>query len=309
MAVRNAVDGRCLVEPMYYDNPNEELAYNFRKTFKYGTQLIAAPVTTPRQKVTTFAKTDVWLPEGRYVDIFTSRVYDGGRVIAVHRPLDKVPVFAKEGAIVPLDSANSLENGCPLPEKMEILLVVGADGQFELVEDDGSGASVDQIAFSRTLIKYTQADGKLTIGADGKPLVAQRDWSIRLLAYTPNFDQVKVTSGGKSINIAWSNDYAPSDPNGWLLELGKLDSTKEIAVHLGAKSPQLDIAPLKSAAFIVIDAAQIENNIKDALWEVVKSEGTVPLTVLMSRLAAVDCDPKVHEALMEVILADSREYV
>ena len=115
------------------------------------------PVTTPRVKETTFASTPGWTPRGRYVDIFTGRVYDGDRIIIFHRPLDEVPVLAKERSIIPLEGDQAPEDGCPIPEKMEVLLVVGADGVFD----------------------HAQAQGKLVIAANTSPLIKTRDGNIR----------------------------------------------------------------------------------------------------------------------------------
>ena len=306
MAVRNSVKGQSLIEPMYYDYPHTELAYQYRNTFRFGSQLFAAPVTTPRIKSTTFSETPMWLPAGRYVDLFTGTVYDGDRVVTFHRPLDKVPVLAREGGIIPLDATPEIENGCPLPAEMEILLVVGADGHFELVEDDGSGASVQQIEFSKTPITYSQAESRLTIGVSSKKLLAERKWSVRFLSYEPQQEKVKVTCNGQEAKFDWDNTKSPSDPNGWLLKLSELPVDGEIIVDLGEKDPQLGLNHIKDRSYAVIDCAQIENEIKRELWAIMQGLGGAPPSVIISRLEAVGCDNKVRDALLEVVHADSR---
>lgn len=303
-----------MVEPIYYDHPNEPLAYKYRNTFGYGSQLIACPVTTPRNKSTTFSETPAWIPEGRYVDIFTGTVYDGGRTITFHRPLDKVPVLAREGAIVPLDAEKELENGCPLPKKIEVLLVVGADGSFELTEDDGNGATTESIQFSRTPITYSQQDGRLTIGPNDNPLLESREWSVRLLAYTPT-DKINATVNGKIVPITQDKAWSPSDPNGILVHLGNISTNQQIVLDLGESQPQLDKNDVPAECHVVMDAAQISNEAKDDLWAVLKEVGKVPLHVLLSRLEAVECPEGLKEAspleivkkaLLERLLADSR---
>ncbi|ORX39568.1 putative alpha-xylosidase [Kockovaella imperatae] len=306
MATRSAIEGHSLVEPMYYDNPHTEMAYKYRNTFKFGTQLLVAPVTTPRNKDTTFAVTPAWVPPGRHVDLFTSTVYDGDRTISFHRPLDKIPVLAKEGAIVPLDASDNLENGCPLPAKLEILLVIGADGQFELVEDDGSGESIDRIDFSKTLITYSHEKGQLVIGPSSHALVAERHWSVRLLAYTPDPSKVKATSGGQPLPVQVSNPVQTADPHGWLIDLGVLSASQSTTVDLGEAQPQLDKRGVTDQLFRVIDASQMDNVMKHNLWEVVQTAGKVTLNVLISNVDAIPCDDALKQAVFEILLADSR---
>lgn len=43
-------------------------------------------------------------------------------------------------------------------------MVVGADGEFESVEDDGTGSLADDIKLSRTAIRYNQAKGTYKSG-------------------------------------------------------------------------------------------------------------------------------------------------
>ena len=107
---RTYADMRALCEPMYYAYPNEEEAYCCKNEYLFGSELIAAPITSPENPKTSLAGVKVWLPRGTYIDMFTGRRYEGGRVIEMFRPLESFPLLAKEGAIIPLDM-NETENG------------------------------------------------------------------------------------------------------------------------------------------------------------------------------------------------------
>ena len=48
-------------------------------------------------------KRQVYLPDGDWYDYYTGEKYSGGRYILADAPLDKVPVFIKAGAIIPVD--------------------------------------------------------------------------------------------------------------------------------------------------------------------------------------------------------------
>ena len=90
-----------LMLPMYYNYPETEEAYHVPNEYAFGSELIAAPVTTPRISGLNAAKTKVWLPDGVFYDIFTERKYRGNRNIMMYRGINSIPVLAKAGAIIP----------------------------------------------------------------------------------------------------------------------------------------------------------------------------------------------------------------
>ncbi|MBR6358770.1 MAG: alpha-xylosidase [Lachnospiraceae bacterium] len=131
-AYETHLNGRALTEPMYYDHPEEEEAYRARDQYMFGGNLLVAPVIT-RSENYGMAETKVWLPRGRWTDIFTGNEYEGGKTISAVRYMDTIPVFAKEGAVFVLD-ARRHGNACDTPEKLEVMLFNG-DGTYTLHED------------------------------------------------------------------------------------------------------------------------------------------------------------------------------
>ena len=154
MNMRTHRDGRPLIEPMYYEYPENEEAYDVPNEYFFGSELIAAPITKPAGKKTRMAFADVWLPEGRFTDIFTGRIYKGGRKIKMFRDTSSIPVLAKEGTILPLyvnDKTNSTEN----PDEMELYIYRG-NGSFTLYEDDGETMNYRNGAFAETTFEVTE---------------------------------------------------------------------------------------------------------------------------------------------------------
>lgn len=148
MNYRTHNDGRALCEPMYYHYPKNEEAYNCPNEYFFGSELIVAPITTPKDKHTNLAGVEVWLPEGRYTDIFTGRIYKGGRKIKVFRDESSIPVFAKEGAIIPL-GLNDRTNDSTNPANMELLVYRG-NNKFSMYEDDGETMNFENGEFAFT---------------------------------------------------------------------------------------------------------------------------------------------------------------
>ncbi|MEO7259687.1 MAG: DUF5110 domain-containing protein [Jatrophihabitantaceae bacterium] len=183
---RAATDGVPLVTPMYHAYPDAAEAYRARNQHAFGSQLMVAPITMPVDRRLLLGAVTGWLPPGTWVDIFTELVYDGGREIRLHRGPDTIPVLAPAGAIVALDAAELPGNTAgENPAALEVLVVVGSDGSFDLVEDDGVGPGNEPDRRVHTPLRFTQAGGMLEVGpAEGNTgcLPARRSWTLTFLA-------------------------------------------------------------------------------------------------------------------------------
>ena len=130
---RNSKDGLALIEPLYYYYPEDERAYEYKNEYMFNGQLLVAPITKhSTYKHMTSIK--VFLPEGTWTDIFTNDKYEGNKVVTMVRPLDYIPVLAKEGGIFILSKdkkGNSIEN----PAHLEVNDYNG-NGSFTLYEDN-----------------------------------------------------------------------------------------------------------------------------------------------------------------------------
>ena len=47
-------------------------------------------------------KTSIYLPNGKWTDLFDGKTYSGGRTVNKYYPIDKMPLFVKNGAVVPI---------------------------------------------------------------------------------------------------------------------------------------------------------------------------------------------------------------
>ena len=128
----NTEEGLALIEPMYYAYPDCEDAYQCPGQYLFGRELIVAPITE-KGKESHMSSVDVWLPEGRWTDIFTGHTYTGGKWQKMTRFLDSMPVLAKQGGFLVLDGAPE-GNAVALPHCLKVLCFHG-DGDYTLYED------------------------------------------------------------------------------------------------------------------------------------------------------------------------------
>ena len=135
MNYRNHADGVPLCCPLYYEYPQMTNDKQFLNQYTFGTELMVCPITAPMDEKAGTGKVRAWIPGGTWFDFFTGRRYEGEKIMDLYRIMDAYPVLAKAGAIVPL-ADDGFRNGAPLPQKLKIRVFAGADGAFNLYEDD-----------------------------------------------------------------------------------------------------------------------------------------------------------------------------
>ena len=246
MNYRTYSKGIALCEPMYYSYPEREEAYSVRNEYFFGSELIAAPVTDPISPETNLSCAKVWLPEGRFTDIFTGRIYKGGRYYDMYRGLESIPVLAKEGAIIPLgteDRVNNWKN----PETMEILVYRGK-GSFSLYEDDGETKEFEKGKFAQTELKVDETGNEAVFSwsatkGDASSLPESREVKV---TFRDIADAEKVLVNGKEVTFAYEKN------------------------NMGISVKVSDVTPESSFEVKVIGVKALENrNITEELIELI----------------------------------------
>ncbi|MEJ5914513.1 glycoside hydrolase family 31 protein [Pseudokineococcus sp. 1T1Z-3] len=282
-----------LVLPMHYGWPTREEAYDVPHQAMFGTELLLAPITAPADRRTGLGQVRAWLPQGRWVDVFTDLVYDGDREVLLHRDLTSIPVLARAGAVVPLDGAAVTGNAPVNPEHLELLVVVGADGTFELCEDDDTTTG-DVV---RTPITFNQASGRLTVGPATGPtdvVPARRTWTVTFVALEDGRAPVVTVDGdAASAEVTRTATRTSVTASG-------IAPTSTLHVDLGVR-PALRDNDVHGRLFALLDAAQTEHRLKNRAYDVITADQ--PASLRMSRLVAMELEPALLSALAEVLLA------
>jgi hypothetical protein len=271
--------------------------------FRFGTELVVAPIVEPMDREAQLAKTDAWLPQGTWFDFFTGRRYEApsvdGRKFEVWRPLEAIPVFAKAGGIVPmqpLDEANGPINSIGNPKHVRVIAFAGADGAFTLTEDDGARGVESAVATTELALHWVagssatftigavQGDGARTgddSGADGAAAAVassvvpdHRSWTIVMRGVEPA--KVSVRAGGAAIEVTTAYDERTLSLS---VEIPGVPSDAAVEILFDG---ELALAHDTSAddAFRVLYNAQIDYLTKDKANRLVRSDGAAALNAL-----------------------------
>lgn len=304
MNVRASHEGEPIIQPMYWNHKEKE-AKSVPNQYYFGPRLIVAPITSPHSPTTLLGGVRAWLPPGRFVDIFNpGLVYDGNREVRFHRTLSQIPVLAKEGTILPLDSSPITTHGVTTPSDMEVLLVVGADASFELVEEEdpvggdasrrvpGSQSSPEN--FVRTPITWSQSKGVLKIGPASKPSGRRRKWTVRLVGHT-NVEALAPLPSDLVRSV---------EKHSTIINLGSVYATEALTVELG-EDIQLDIVDVSSRLHEMLYRCESGYQMKETVWQLV-TEDTSPVQLKMAKLYQLDIESDLRDAIVEIWLADQR---
>ncbi|MCL2630536.1 MAG: DUF5110 domain-containing protein, partial [Firmicutes bacterium] len=199
MVKRTEDIGRALIEPLYYDYSNEKGAFKAKREYLFGSELIVAPITSKSQNG--LSKTKVWLPKGQFKDIFTHEIIASrGGFTEVSRDFNSIPVFAKEGSIIPLakPEGNSTKN----PKELDIICYKG-NGVFKLYEDDSETLEYKNGKFLTTVFELKDAEDNqpptLKISTEGDLSFAPNGRIFNIIFHDFNKKEpIKIISGVKA---------------------------------------------------------------------------------------------------------------
>lgn len=114
------------------DNPYAEaITKEIKDQYMAGENLLVAPMFAGQKT------REVVLPEGKWFDFYTGEFAGEGEIITVEPGLGKIPVFVKDGGIVPMMKSRLRSPKAGEKVDIEIRHYGTKDGNYSLYDDDG----------------------------------------------------------------------------------------------------------------------------------------------------------------------------
>ncbi|MCX7787406.1 MAG: glycoside hydrolase family 31 protein [Spirochaetes bacterium] len=156
--------GEPILRPMVYHFPQDPRCWQESFDFLLGPYLLVASVLEPGARTRT-----VYLPKGMgWYEVDTGMYHEGGKEIVLDAPLERIPLLAPEGALIPLGQVPEL--GREWEDTQRCVWVfpprVGTRSRFLLIEDDG-----ETIAYRKG--EYTEVELSISAETDRIFLSAQ----------------------------------------------------------------------------------------------------------------------------------------
>jgi alpha-glucosidase len=126
LARQSTQNGLPLLRPLFWLSPEEPSSWEVQDQFLLGDDLLVAPVIEPGVE-----RRSVMLPPGRWYSFWDDQPFEGAGEIPIDVSLERIPVFVRAGAIVPMQEG----------EELILHLYLPVQGKFtsSLYSDDGDG--------------------------------------------------------------------------------------------------------------------------------------------------------------------------
>ena len=152
-------NGSTLMRPLVMDFRDDAKAVNQPYEYMFGKSILVAPITEAGT-----SDWNVYLPKSAsWFDFWTGKQFDGGQTIKTAAPLDKIPLFVKAGSIIPMGKFIQYA-GQKSADTLEIRVYKGADGKFDLYEDEGDSYNYEKGKYTVVPFSWDEHRQTLTIG-------------------------------------------------------------------------------------------------------------------------------------------------
>jgi alpha-glucosidase len=172
--------GAPVQRPLIFDNQRDHVARDIDDEYLLGPDLLVAPVLKPG-----LTARPVYLPSGTWYDWLTDEVVVGPRFITTDVTMDRIPLYARGGAVIPMWTEAPASTAGYQPAAIELhLFVPSAEGSYRsaLQEDDGTTFAANSGARVRTTFDVTRVGRQVTVRAevdgDGYPAFARHRFDL-----------------------------------------------------------------------------------------------------------------------------------
>ena len=146
-----------LMRALVMDFNGDKEVENIGNQWMFGPALMACPVGyyKARNRSVYFPKQCGWY------NLYTNEYIEGGQTLVVDAPYEQIPVFVREGAIIPFGPEMEWSDEKPA-ELINLYVYAGQNGSFQLYEDEGTNYNYEKGKYATIDINYD--DAAKTIG-------------------------------------------------------------------------------------------------------------------------------------------------
>ena len=149
-----------LMRALVMDFNGDKQVENIGNQWMFGPALMACPVGYYKAR-----NRSVYFPQqcGWY-NLYTGEYIQGGQRLIVDAPYECIPVYVREGAIIPFGPEMEWSDEKPA-ELINLYVYAGKDGEFQLYEDEGVNYNYEKGRYATIDITYDDASRTVKIGA------------------------------------------------------------------------------------------------------------------------------------------------
>ena len=263
--------GLPLIQPLYYAVPEIYDETEFKNEYFFGTEMLVAPITKPKDRVMQRSVEKIYLPAGTWYDFKTGKKFIGDKRHYLFYKDEDYPVFVKSGAIICLGDLGENLNITNSPSSMEVHIFPGKSNIYNLYEDDGYTSLYQDGYYIVTRFDYNYLENTYTLiirPFEGKSgiIPAFRNYRIRF-RNTKESGEVQVLLENNNVPY---NAYV--DNNDFVIEVDKVDTAKQLTIICKGRDIEIDAKRIiKDDIDSIISDLKIPTSIKNRIAEIMYS--------------------------------------
>ncbi|MBC8988280.1 DUF5110 domain-containing protein [Pedobacter sp. N36a] len=147
-----------IMRGLMMDFSADKAVNNINDQYMFGSSLLINPVY--KYKATS---RELYLPSGTgWYQLYDGKYFEGGQTINAKAPYEIMPIYVKEGSIVPFGPEIQYTDEKPA-DTLTLFVYGGKDASFTLYEDEGVNYNYEKGAFSTIKMDYSESTRSLTI--------------------------------------------------------------------------------------------------------------------------------------------------
>lgn len=187
-----------IMRALVMDFTADSNTHNIGDQYMFGPDLMVCPVYKYKS-----TSRDVYFPAGTgWYDYETGKYIAGGQSQSVATPYERIPLYVREGAVLPM--GQKIQSTKEAQNNLTLKVYTGANGEFNLYEDEGVNYNYEKGAYSTIKLIYDEASGTLTI-EDRKGeylgMAKERIFTIEWISKDKNTTSAEVVYTGKKTEI------------------------------------------------------------------------------------------------------------
>jgi alpha-glucosidase len=187
--------GLPVMRPMFLNYQNDEECYSSQADYQFmlGDNLLVAPVLAEN---TDFKK--LYLPEGNWLYLPSNKIYTGGQWVNLEVPLNTIPLFVKEGGIIPQQEIQQYVGEKTITQT-ELHIYPAAKSAYTLYEDDGISYQYENGKYSLTGFVCEKNDNSISVSVKKEYDGFKNERKSYLFKVVCNTNPVSVKAGTEDI--------------------------------------------------------------------------------------------------------------
>jgi len=147
--------GIPIMRALVLEFPADPSVVNLNDEFLFGPDILVAPILDEGA-----VRREVYLPKGGWIDYWSEDLYTGSRSITAQAPLDTLPLFIRQGAILPMGPDLQYSSERRL-DPLTLEIYSGVDRCLTLYEDDGESTAYQNGAWVKTRFEVIHGEREL----------------------------------------------------------------------------------------------------------------------------------------------------